>query len=112
MCRRVGGSKKILTTSDLKYALTDFLQSIFKGYISDNYHAWFALFSVIESIIFIYVYRRECNDIFIPCYYFFTSVLYVNYFSMMRQWMAVSIMFIAVIPFKEKNGLNFLFAAF
>lgn len=96
-----------LRTSDIKYAFTNFLQSIFKGYISDNYHAWFAFFAIVESIIYIYIYRRECNDIFVPCYYFFASTLYVNYFSMMRQWMAVSLMFMALIPFKEKKWIKF-----
>ncbi|WP_294904616.1 EpsG family protein [uncultured Eubacterium sp.] len=106
----VGGWEQaiyMLKNSDIKYAFTSFLENLFKGYISEDYHAWFAFFAIIESLIFVYVYRRECNDIFVPVYYFFTSSLYTNYFSMMRQWMAVSIIFVALIPFKEKKWIKF-----
>lgn len=69
------------------------LQSVFKILVGNDYHAWFFLFSIVESVALIYVLRRECIDFTIACYYLFASALYYNYFSMMRQWLAVVILF-------------------
>lgn len=69
------------------------LQSLFKCLVSDEYHAWFFLFSVLESLALIYVLRRECVDFTVACFFFFASALYYNYFSMMRQWFAVVMLF-------------------
>ena len=95
-------------TANIKYAFTGFLQNVFKAYISDDYHMWFLMFALIESICFIYIYRRYCNDLFVPCYYFFTTGLYVNYFSMLRQWMAVAILFASLTFFINKKWVQFV----
>lgn len=96
-----------LKNSDIKYVFTNFLREIFKCYISDDYHAWFALFAIVDSICFIYVYRRECNDILIPMFYFFVSNLYYNYFTMMRQFIAVAICFASVELMKQRKWIKY-----
>lgn len=96
-----------LRTEDIKYALFTFVGNIFKRLISDNYHAWFALFAIIETMCFIHVYRRECNDILIPMFYFFASNIYYNYFTMMRQFIAVAICFGSVELLKQRKWIKY-----
>lgn len=82
--------------------------NLFKMIISDEYHLWFAFFAIIESIIFIYILRRESASILVSCYYFFASTLYYNYFSMMRQWFAVCLFFFAFKYLKDKKFWQYL----
>lgn len=82
--------------------------NLFKRYISDNYHAWFLLFAIIESLAFIYILRRECIDFTSACFYFFASTLYYNYFSMMRQWFAVVILFAGSLLIKAKKPIWYI----
>lgn len=76
---------------------------LFKMFISDNYHLWFAAFSIIESLAFIYILRRNAVSVFDCCFFFFCSTLYYNYFSMMRQWFAVVLIFAAAGLIAEKK---------
>ncbi len=80
-------------TEDIKYIGTDFIQTLFKMFISQNYHVWFLTWAVIESCLFINVLRREAVSFLDACFFFFASTTYLYYFSMMRQWMAVAILF-------------------
>ena len=82
--------------------------NLFKRYISDDYHAWFLLFAILESLAFIYILRRECVDFTSACYYFFASTLYYNYFSMMRQWFAVVILFAGSLLIKAKKPILYI----
>lgn len=84
------------------------LENVFKMIVSDDYHLWFAFFAVIESLIFVYVLRRESASILVSCYYFFASTLYYNYFSMMRQWFAVCLFFFAFKYLKDKKFWQYL----
>lgn len=80
---------------------------LFKILISDDYHLWMALYAIIESIAFCYILRRNAVSILDSCYFFFCSTLYYNYFSMMRQWFAVSIIFWASKFIKEKTFIYY-----
>lgn len=84
------------------------LANLFKMFISDNYHLWFAFFSVIESVCFIYILRRESVSILGSCFFFFASTMYYNYFSMMRQWFAVALFFLAFKWLKQKKFIPYL----
>ncbi len=91
------------------------LQNLFKMYISTDFHMWFLFVASIESIILISVFRRRAVSFIDSMFFFFCSTLYYNYFSMMRQWLAVCIVF-AGIRFIEKKkfipyALICLFAA-
>lgn len=97
-----------LMTMDSKYRFTEFLQNLFKCFVSQDYHMWFLLWAIIETICFIHIYRRECYDIMVPCFFFFSSTLYYNYFSMMRQWMAVSIVFGSFGLLKRKKWIPYI----
>lgn len=78
---------------DIRYSGTNAITILFKMFISDDYHAWFLSWAIVESCLFVNVLRRESVSFQDACFFFFTSTLYYNYFSMMRQWMAVAIMF-------------------
>lgn len=80
---------------------------LFKILISDNYHFWMALYAVIESMAFCYVLRRNAVSLLDSCYFFFCSTLYYNYFSMMRQWFAVSVIFGASKFIKENKFIYY-----
>lgn len=69
------------------------LANLFKMLLSDNYHLWFLLFAFVESWCFVRVYRAESCSFAVTCFFFFASTLYYNYFSMMRQWAAVALLF-------------------
>lgn len=94
--------------SDARYKLVNILSVLFKMFISDNYHWWFALFAGVESAIFIAVLRRESVSFLDSCFFFFASSLYYNYFSMMRQWIAVVLLFGGVRLIKEKKTIPFI----
>lgn len=95
-------------SSDARYKFVNILSVLFKMFISDNYHWWFALFAVVESAIFIAVLRRESVSFLDSCFFFFTSTLYYNYFSMMRQWIAVVLLFGGARLIKEKKTISLL----
>lgn len=78
---------------DIRYSGTSAITILFKVFISDDYHAWFLTWAIVESCLFVNVLRRESVSFQDACFFFFTSTLYYNYFSMMRQWMAVAITF-------------------
>lgn len=98
--------------TDARYKATQILSVLFKMFISDNYHWWFALFAVVESAIFIAVLRRESVSFLDSCFFFFASTLYYNYFSMMRQWMAVVLLFGGARLIKEKKTIPFFILCF
>lgn len=83
-------------------------QNIFKMYISTDYHMWFLFFAVIESAILIHVFRREAISFSDSMFYFFASTLYVNYFSMMRQWFAVCLVFFGITFIKRGKFIPYL----
>lgn len=104
----VQGAMNSWITMDSKYRFTEMLANLFKAFISENYHTWFAFWATIESVLFICVFRRECYGITIPCYFFFASTLYYNYFSMMRQWMAVAITFFGFLFLRDKKWIKYV----
>lgn len=84
------------------------LQNLFKMYVSDDYHMWFLFVASIESIILVCMLARYSVSFFDAAFYFFASQLYYNYFSMMRQWLAVCIVFIGFTFIKKKKFIPFL----
>lgn len=86
----------------------DFVGNIFKYFISDNYHVWFGFWAIIEAIILIILFNREATSFFEACFFFFSSSLYINNFSMMRQWFAVVVLFGASKFIKERRFIPFL----
>lgn len=82
-----------ILSADGKDKAFNIAANLFKMFVNSDYHAWFFLFSIVESIALIHILRRECVDFTSACFFFFASTLYYNYFSMMRQWLAVVILF-------------------
>lgn len=82
--------------------------NLFKIFVSNDYHAWFFLFSIVESATLIYILRRECVDFTTACFYFFASTLYYNYFSMMRQWLAVVVLFAGGLLIKRDKTISYI----
>ena len=78
---------------DIRYLGTNAIEILFKILVSKDYHVWFLSWAFVESCLFINVLRRESVSFLDACFFFFASTLYYNYFSMMRQWMAVAIVF-------------------
>ena len=106
------GAIQDILTSNQKDKAFYALQNIFKIFISSNYHVWFFFFSVIESITLIHIFRRECVDFTIACFYFFASTLYYNYFSMMRQWFAVVMLFAGGLLIKKDKTIPYILLCF
>ena len=86
----------------------DILGNLFKMYVSDNYHMWFLAFAVIESALFLYIFRKYAYSYLIAMFYFFASTLYYNYFSMMRQWFAVALTFFGFKFIREGKLLPYI----
>ena len=86
----------------------DATANLFKMFISRDYHMWFAFFAVIESGIFIHVLRRESVSFFDACFVLFATTLYYNYFSMIRQWFAVLLVFAGVRLLKERRTIPYI----
>ena len=84
------------------------LQNIFKMYISTDYHMWFLFFAAIDSAILIHVLRKEAVSFSDATFFFFASTLYFNYFSMMRQWFAVCLVFAGITYLKRDKFIPFL----
>lgn len=81
---------------------------LLKMIVADRYHWWLAFYAVIESLAFIYILRRYSVSILDACFFFFCSTLYYNYFSMMRQWFAIVILFAASRFIENKKFLKYL----
>lgn len=81
---------------------------LFKMYVSQDYHMWFAAFAIVEAVIFIHILRRTSASLLICCFYLFSSTLYYNFFSMMRQWFAVSLVFAAFPLVRERKFLKYV----
>lgn len=97
-----------ILAEDGKDKAFDITANIFKMYVSDDYHLWFAFFAVIESAIFIYVLRRESVSFWDTCFVLFTTTLYYNYFSMIRQWFAVLLLFAGARLIKEEKTIPYI----
>lgn len=81
---------------------------LLKMIVANRYHWWLAFYAVIESFAFIYILRRYSVSILDACFFFFCSTLYYNYFSMMRQWFAIVILFGASRFIENKKFLKYL----
>lgn len=99
---------QVSTAGEGKDWAFDAVSILFKMLVSDNYHWWFALYAVIESLAFIYILRRNSVSILDACFFFFCSTLYCNYFSMMRQWFAIAILFAASRLIENKRFIKYL----
>ena len=86
----------------------DITANLFKMFVNSDYHAWFFLFSIVESAALIHILRRECVDFTSACFFFFASTLYYNYFSMMRQWLAVVILFAGGLLIKKDKTILYI----
>lgn len=84
------------------------LENLFKMYVSADFHMWFLFVASVESVIFIYIFRKRTVSFLDSMYFFFTATLYFNYFSMMRQWLAVSITFLTINFIERKKFFPFL----
>ena len=81
---------------------------LFKMFISEDYHWWFFAFAAVETMAMIHVLRKYAVSLLDSCYFFFCGSLYFNYFSMMRQWFAVVMIFAAIDLLKEKRFISYL----
>lgn len=81
---------------------------LFKMYISQDYHVWFLFVASIESLLIINVLKRETVSFFDTIFLFFVTSTYFNYFTMMRQWIAVSIVFWASRFIKRKKIVPYI----
>lgn len=84
------------------------LQNLFKMYVSTDFHIWFLFIAAIEAIIFITFLRKRSLSYLISMYFFFAGMLYYNFFSMMRQWLAVSIGVLAFSFVEKKKFIPYL----
>lgn len=84
------------------------LAMLFKMYVSKDYHFWFLFVAAIESMLIVNVLKREAVSFLDACLLFFVTALYFNYFSMMRQWIAVSIVFWGSRFIKSKKLFLFI----
>lgn len=96
-------------SGDIKDKGFTILAILFKMYISTDYHAWFFFIAIFESLLIINVLKRETVSLFDACMIFFFTTLYFNYFSMMRQWIAVSIVFWASRFIKKRKIIPYIF---
>ena len=97
-----------ILNDDSKEKLFNIFQNIFKMYISTDYHMWFLFFAAIDSAILIHVLRKEAVSFSDATFFFFASTLYFNYFSMMRQWFAVCLVFAGITYLKRDKFVPFL----
>lgn len=86
----------------------DAVSILFKMFISQDYHIWFAMYAVVESAAFVYILRRHSVSLLDSCFFFFCSTLYYNYFSMMRQWFAITMLFAASRFIEEEKFRKYL----
>ena len=77
-----------------------------------NYHGYFLLVAFFECCLFVHVMRREAIDYTIATFYFFTGGFYYNNFSMMRQWLAVSIVFTSIGALRDKRFFKYALICF
>lgn len=99
---------KDILNDDSKEKFFSIFQNIFKMYISTDYHMWFLFFATIDSAILIHVLRKEAVSFSDATFFFFASTLYFNYFSMMRQWFAVCLVFAGITFLKRDKFVPFL----
>lgn len=97
-----------LANFSIQYSAFTIAEILFKIFVSDNYHWWFAFVATFESILLIRILRREALSFFDACFYFFFGGLFFNYFSMMRQWIAVIITFSGIYSIVERRFVSYL----
>lgn len=102
------GAIKSMIVGDGKDKGFNVLAMLFKMYVSQDYHVWFLFVAAFESLIIINVLKRESVSFFDTLFLFFITSCYFNYFTMMRQWIAVSIVFWASRFIKNKKVVPFI----
>ena len=106
------GVMEAVKVSDIKYAAWALLQGICRIILGLDYHRFFLLVAFFEAALFIWVLRREAVDYTVACFFFFASGLYYNNFSMMRQWLAVTIVFTSIGALRDKKFIKYTLICF
>ena len=99
--------------TDIKYKAWTFLEGFCRlAFGRNNYHLFFLFVATIECCMFVYVMRRQAIDYTIVCFFFFACHYYYNNFSMMRQWLAVTIVFTSISALRDKKFFKYAFICF
>lgn len=99
---------QVLTATEGKDWAFNACGTLFKMLISNDYHMWFALFAIVETLALIYILRRNAVSLWDCCFFLFCSTIYYNYFSMMRQWFAVTLLFFASKYLEEEKCWKYI----
>ncbi len=83
---------------------------LFKTYISENYHLWLGFYALVQGASLIYVLRRNAVSLWECLFFMFSSTIYGNFFTMMRQWTAITVLFACSELLTEKKYVKYIIA--
>ena len=102
-----------IASADIKYKAWTLLEGLCRlAFGRSNYHLFFLFVAAFECILFVHVFRREAIDYTIACFFFFAAGYYYNNFSMMRQWLAVSIVFTSIGALRDRKFFKYALICF
>ena len=84
------------------------LETLFKQFISDDYHWWLLFIACISGIAVMYTLYRYSIDFGMSFFLFIASTQFTWLLNGMRQFIAVAVIFAAIPLMMEKNGGSML----
>lgn len=103
----VSDAFKVLV-SDTKDKGFDFIQIIFKSFVSNDFHWWLAFVAITTAVPIIIAYRNWSCDYLYSIFLFITSTTVVWMFNGIRQFLAAAILFGFGYLIEERKLMKFL----
>lgn len=94
--------------SDTKDKGFDFIQIIFKSFVSHDFHFWLAFVAIATAVPIVIVYRNRSCDYLYSIYLFITSTTVIWMFNGIRQFLAAAILFGFGYLIEDRKLIKFL----
>lgn len=94
--------------SDNKDKGFDFLQIIFKSWVSHDFHWWLAFVAIATAVPITIAYRKRSCDYLYSIFLFITSTTVIWMFNGIRQFLAAAILFGFGYLIEERKLIKFL----
>lgn len=85
-----------------------FLTVLYKQFISDDFHGWLFIFTLISCIALYIGFEKYAEEFGMACFLFIASTIFVYLVNGMRQFLCVSIIFACSGWIAEKKYLRFV----
>ncbi len=85
-----------------------FLMSLYKTYISDDYHGWLFWIALVSCVAVAIAFHKYASDVGFTCFLFMATTLFTYLINGIRQFICVSILFACTCWIEDKNFVKYV----